>query len=87
MDLIGLVHVESIVGKRYIYVCVDDFSIFSWTNFLREKSKAFEDFEELWLKLIKEHNHRLLKITKIRSDHGKQFENNLLIKFCIMKGI
>ena len=26
IDLIGLMHVESIGGKRYVYVVVDDFS-------------------------------------------------------------
>ena len=38
MDLMELMQVESIAGKRYIYVFVDDFSRFSWMNFLRDKS-------------------------------------------------
>ena len=66
---------------------MNDFPKFSWTNFLREKSEAFEAFEELWLRLAKEHNHKVLKITWIRSDHGKEFENSLFIKFCSKNGI
>ena len=46
MDLMGPMQVKSIVGKRYVYVCVDDFFRFNWVNFLRRKSKAFEAFEE-----------------------------------------
>ena len=68
-------------------MCVDDFSIFSWTNFLMDKSDAFEAFEKLWLQLAKEHKHRLLKITIIRSDHRKEFENSLIRNFCNMNGI
>ena len=48
---------------------------------MRNKSIASEAFEDLWLKLAKDHNHRFLKITKIRSDHGKKFENSLFIIF------
>jgi len=29
--------VESIGGKRYAFVVVDDFSMFTWVNFIREK--------------------------------------------------
>ena len=47
MDLMGPMHVENIVGKRYVYVSVDDFLRFTWENFLRSKSEAFETFEEL----------------------------------------
>ena len=66
----------SIAGKRYVYVCIDDFSRFTWANFLRTKSDTFEAFEEIWQGLSKEHNNRLQKMTRIRSDHGKEFENS-----------
>ena len=78
---------ESIAEKRYVYVCVDDFSMFTRANFLRTKSDAFKEFEELWQGLSKEHNNRLLKITRIRSDHGKEFENSLFKSFCGKNGI
>ena len=44
MDLMGPIQVEIINGKRYIFVCVDDFSRFTWVDFLREKSDTFEAF-------------------------------------------
>ena len=83
----GPMHVESIVGKRYVYTYVDDFPIFTWAYFLRTKSFAFEAFEELWQGLSKEHNNRLLKTTRIRSDYGKEFENPMFKSLCGKNGI
>ena len=48
MDLMGPMQVESIAGKRYVYVCVDDFSRFTWKKFLKSMSKAFEAFKDMW---------------------------------------
>ena len=76
LDLMGL----SIAGKRYVYVCVDDFSRFTWVIFLKSKFEDFKAFEELWQRLYKEHNNILLKIDRIRSDHGKEFEKSLFDK-------
>ncbi|KAK0594592.1 hypothetical protein LWI29_008542 [Acer saccharum] len=47
MDLMGPMQTESLGGKRYIFVCVDDFSRFTWTYFLREKSETFDKFKML----------------------------------------
>ena len=76
MDLMGPMQIESIARKRYVYVCVDDFSRFTWVTFLITKFEAFEVFEELWQRLYKKHNNRLLKFSRIRNDHGKEFENS-----------
>ena len=81
MDIMGPIQVENIIGKMYVYVCVDDFSKFTLTNFLRAKLEAFEASKELWLGLSKEQHNRLLKITKIRSDHGKEFKNSSFTSF------
>ncbi|GJZ47002.1 retrovirus-related pol polyprotein from transposon TNT 1-94 [Tanacetum coccineum] len=35
MDLCGLMRVESINGKKYVLVIVDDYSRYTWTHFLR----------------------------------------------------
>ncbi|GKA21182.1 retrovirus-related pol polyprotein from transposon TNT 1-94 [Tanacetum coccineum] len=40
MDLCGPMHVDSINGKRYILVIVDDYSRFTWVKFLRSKDEA-----------------------------------------------
>ena len=44
MDLMGPMQVESLGGKKYAYVVVDDFSRYTWVNFIREKSDVFEVF-------------------------------------------
>ncbi|KAK0594111.1 hypothetical protein LWI29_025215 [Acer saccharum] len=56
MDLMGPMQTESLGGKRYIFVCVDDFSRFTWTYFLREKSETFDKFKMLCTKLQNEMN-------------------------------
>ncbi|GJY22086.1 retrovirus-related pol polyprotein from transposon TNT 1-94 [Tanacetum coccineum] len=40
MDFCGPMHVESINGKKYILVIVDDYSRFTWVRFLRSKDEA-----------------------------------------------
>ena len=37
MDLMGPMQVESLGGKRYAYVVVDDHSRYTWISFIREK--------------------------------------------------
>nr|GEW41502.1 hypothetical protein [Tanacetum cinerariifolium] len=51
MDLCGSMHVESVNGKKYILVIVDDFSRFTWVKFLRSKDEAL-DFIIKFLKMI-----------------------------------
>ena len=72
VDLMGSTRTESLGGKRYIMVIVDDFSRYTWVEFLREKSKACEKLETLCKRL---QNEKGVPIVKIRSDHGKEFEN------------
>ncbi|GKC07962.1 retrovirus-related pol polyprotein from transposon TNT 1-94 [Tanacetum coccineum] len=40
MELYGLMRVESINGKKYILVIVNDYSRFTWVKFLRSKDEA-----------------------------------------------
>lgn len=84
MDLMGPMQVESLGGKRYAYVVVDDFSRFTWVNFIREKSDTFEVFKELSLRLQREKD---CVIKRIRSDHGREFENSKFTEFCTSEGI
>ena len=64
---------QSIVGKMYVYVCVDDFSKFTWTNFLRTKLEAFKSFEELWIGLSKEFDNSLFRSLCGKNDIGHEF--------------
>ncbi|GJZ81698.1 retrovirus-related pol polyprotein from transposon TNT 1-94 [Tanacetum coccineum] len=40
MDLCGPIRVASINGKKYILVIIDDYSRYTWVNFLRTKDEA-----------------------------------------------
>ncbi|GKC19750.1 retrovirus-related pol polyprotein from transposon TNT 1-94 [Tanacetum coccineum] len=42
MDLCGPIGVESINGKKYVLVIVDDYSRYTWTHFLRTKDETPE---------------------------------------------
>ncbi|GJS08023.1 retrovirus-related pol polyprotein from transposon TNT 1-94 [Tanacetum coccineum] len=42
MDLCGPMRVESINGKKYVLVIVDDYSEYTWTHFLRSKDETPE---------------------------------------------
>lgn len=42
MDLMGPTRTESMGGKKYILVIVDDFSRYTWGNFVEKKSDAFD---------------------------------------------
>ncbi|XP_075524511.1 uncharacterized protein LOC142556904 [Primulina tabacum] len=84
MDLMGPMEVKSCGGKKYSFVCVDDFSRFSWVSFIREKSDTFSVFKQLVTRITNFHS---LKVRRIRTDHGKEFENSSFSSFCDRKGI
>lgn len=75
MDLVGLTRIKILGGKRYCLVIVNDFSRLTWVAFLREKSKSFDEFKEIFNRI---QNGKDLTIKMIRSDHAKKFKN---IKF------
>lgn len=75
---------ESIGGNNYAYVMVDDYSIYTWVSFIREKSEVFDVFKDLCQRLQRE---KECNVIRIRSDHGKEFENNKFAKFCSSEGI
>jgi len=79
IDLMGPMQVASIGGKRYVLVVVDDFSRFTWVNFIKEKSDTFESFKELCIQLQREKDRG---IVRIRNDHGTEFENSKFHEFC-----
>jgi len=54
MSLMGPMQVESLGGKKYAYVVVDDFSKYTWVNFIWKKSDVFEVFKDLCLRLQRE---------------------------------
>lgn len=77
MDIIGPTLVEGMGGKRYYLVMVYDYSRYTWVYFIREKSNTFEHFKKICNQIKNEKGY---SITKVRSDHEKEFNNSKLIK-------
>ncbi|GKE07145.1 retrovirus-related pol polyprotein from transposon TNT 1-94 [Tanacetum coccineum] len=85
MDLFGPSAVRSYGGNRYTLVIVDDYSRYTWTRFLKDKTKAFDQFK-IFSKKIQ--NQLGCTIVSIRTDHGREFDNEVQFgEFCNANGI
>ncbi|GJT64781.1 retrovirus-related pol polyprotein from transposon TNT 1-94 [Tanacetum coccineum] len=85
MDLFGPSAVRSYGGNRYTLVIVDDYSRYTWTRFLKDKTEAFDQFE-IFSKKIQ--NQLGCSIVSIRTDHGREFDNEVQFgEFCNTNGI
>ncbi|GJS06055.1 zf-CCHC domain-containing protein [Tanacetum coccineum] len=85
MDLFGPSTVRSYGGNRYTLVIVDDYSRYTWTRFLKDKTEAFDQFE-IFSKKIQ--NQLGCTIVSIRTDHGREFDNEVQFgEFCDANGI
>ncbi|GJR10774.1 retrovirus-related pol polyprotein from transposon TNT 1-94 [Tanacetum coccineum] len=67
IDLCGPMRVESINGKKYILVIVDDYSRYTWTHFLRSKDKTPEVLID-FLKMIQ--RGLQTQVINVRTDRG-----------------
>ena len=65
-------------------VIVDDYSSFGWVLFLAHNDEAF-DMVKTFCKRIQ--SEKDTSIISIRSDHGKEFENQHFESFCEENGI
>ncbi|GJT03350.1 retrovirus-related pol polyprotein from transposon TNT 1-94 [Tanacetum coccineum] len=78
MDLCGPMRMESINGKKYILVIVDDYSRFTWVKFLRSKDEA----PEAIIKCIKNIHVRLNATARnVRTNNETEFVNQTLRDF------
>ncbi|GKC65647.1 retrovirus-related pol polyprotein from transposon TNT 1-94 [Tanacetum coccineum] len=84
MDLCGPIRVESINGKKYILVIVDDYSQFTWFKFLRSKDEAPKTIIEC-IKNIQVHLNATVR--NVRTDNGTEFVNQTLRNFYENVGI
>ncbi|GJX14118.1 retrovirus-related pol polyprotein from transposon TNT 1-94 [Tanacetum coccineum] len=74
MDLCGPMRVQTINGKKYILVIVDDYSRFTWVKFLRSKDET----PTVVIKFLKQIQVGLNKTVRfIRTDNGTEFVTNL----------
>ncbi|GJT09878.1 retrovirus-related pol polyprotein from transposon TNT 1-94 [Tanacetum coccineum] len=67
--------IQSINGRKYILVIVDDYSRFTWVKFIRSK----DEVPEFMIKFLKMIQVRLnATIRNIRTDNGTEFVNQTL---------
>nr|GEU30057.1 hypothetical protein [Tanacetum cinerariifolium] len=84
MDICGPMRVESVNGKKYILVIVDDYSRFTRVKFLRSKDET-SDFTIKFLKMIQV---RLkVPVRRIRTDNRTEFVNQTLCEYYEEVGI
>ncbi|GJW52895.1 retrovirus-related pol polyprotein from transposon TNT 1-94 [Tanacetum coccineum] len=69
---------QSIKGKKYILVIVDDYSRFTWVKFLRSKDETPE-FVTNFLKQIQVGLNKTVRF--IRTDNGTEFVNQVMSKY------
>nr|GEZ17053.1 retrovirus-related Pol polyprotein from transposon TNT 1-94 [Tanacetum cinerariifolium] len=85
MDLFGLSAIRSYRGNRHTLVIVDNYSMYTWTRFLKDKIEAFDQFE-IFSKKIQ--NQLGCTIVSIRTDHGREFDNEVKFEeFCNVNGV
>ncbi|GJT79011.1 retrovirus-related pol polyprotein from transposon TNT 1-94 [Tanacetum coccineum] len=85
MDLFGPSAVWSYGGNRYTLVIVDDYSKYTWTRFLKDKTEAFDQFKIFSRKI---QNQLGCSILSIRTDHRREFDNDVQFgDFCNTNGI
>ncbi|GJU23724.1 retrovirus-related pol polyprotein from transposon TNT 1-94, partial [Tanacetum coccineum] len=78
MDLCGPMRVQTINGKKYILVIVDDYSRFTWVKFLRSKDET----PAVVIKFLKQIQVGLNKTVRyVRTDNGTEFVNKDLTDY------
>nr|GEW04710.1 hypothetical protein [Tanacetum cinerariifolium] len=75
---------ESVNGKKYILVIVDDYSRFTWVKFLRSRDEA-PDFSIKFLKMI--HVRLKVPVHRIQTGNGTEFVNQTLREYYEEVGI
>ena len=74
MDLFGPSAIQTYGGNFLTLVIVDDISRYTWTRFLKSKNEAFEQFKILGKKIQNQVGNC---IVSIRTDHGREFDNEI----------
>ena len=74
IDITGPFHLTSLGGNRYVMLCVDNFTCFKFTRFLKDKSEAAKELRELVAKHIAPAG---IKIGNVRTDGGREFEGEV----------
>ena len=84
MDLFGQTTYMSLGGNLFCPVIVDDYSRYTWVFFLYDKTEVAACFKKF---AKRAQNEFEVKLKKIRSDNGKEFDNTNIEAYCDEVGI
>ena len=84
MDLFGPTIYKSLEGNLYCLLIVDDYSRYTWVFFLHDKTEVASCFKKF---AKRAQNEFEVKLKKIRSDNGKEFDNTNIEAYCDEVGI
>ena len=84
MDICGPISPQTVGGKRYFFLIVDDYSRCMWVALLKEKSEALEQFKRFKSMVEAEKG---VKMKCIRSDRGGEFTFDEFKEVCDKGGI
>ena len=84
MNIFGPISRQTLGGKRYFFLIIDDYLRCTWVALLKEKSEALEQFKRFksMAKAEKE-----VKIKCVRSDRGGEFTSDEFKSLCDKSGI
>ena len=83
MDICGLISPQTVGGKRYFFLIVDDYSRCMWVASLKEKSEALEKFK-IFKSMVEAEKE--VKIKCVRSDRGGGGNLPLMnLKACVIR--
>ncbi|KAJ9541655.1 hypothetical protein OSB04_028161 [Centaurea solstitialis] len=84
VDLCGPIAVQSLGGKKYILVLVDELSRYTWVEFVKKKSQVPLLLINLLKRLQVLHG---LQVRVLRSDNGTEFKNSVIEDYLTFVGI
>jgi hypothetical protein len=79
-DIMGPFTHPSINKERYMLIFVDDFSRYTWTFFLRQKSEVFQHLKD-FKALVETKSRRKIKF--LRTDNGEDYVNHEVHNLCL----
>jgi hypothetical protein len=83
-DLCGQISPQTVGGKGYFLLVVDDFSRFMWIELLKTKDEALHFLKKIKQRAEVDQEGRL---KGIRTDRGGEFNSNMFTAFCTEQGI
>jgi transposase InsO family protein len=84
LDLFGPSTYDTLGGRRYGLVLMDDYSTYTWVFLLKSKDETYKHFSK-----FAKHAERTFEevIKTIRTDNGSEFKNYAMEGFVVDEGI